>query len=41
MKFGAIHDFSELLKTGSNPPDISQFQSHIEKDIKTKDLENL
>ena len=33
----AIHDFSVLLRTGSNPPDINRFRSHTVKMINIPD----
>ena len=30
-QFGAIHDFSVYLGTGSNPPTINRFQSYTGK----------
>ena len=31
LKYNAIHDFSELLRTVSNPTDVAQFLSHTGK----------
>ena len=31
LKYDAIHDFSVLLRTGSNPADINRFLSHVGK----------